>query len=200
MSGMNRCDLRQYRAWLWPAGVLVLTLATMILSLRAQGRLWWCACGQFSPWSANVWSSHNSQHLFDPYSFTHLLHGVLWAGFLSWSFFRIGAVWKFCLAVAASALWEVVENTDYVINRFREATISLDYHGDTIANGVGDVLSCALGFFLARRLGLWLSVGLFVATELVLLVWIRDNLTLNVLMLLFPVEAIKNWQLGWRNV
>lgn len=93
------------------------------------------------------------------------------------------------------ALWEVLENSEYVINRYREATAALGYHGDTVVNSLGDIASCAVGFMLARRLGLWRSLALFVVTEAVLTIWIRDSLILEVLMLIHPVSAIKAWQL-----
>jgi Protein of unknown function (DUF2585) len=188
----NSSAWRRLLPWL----TMALVAVAMVVTLLLMGRKWWCDCGEFYPWSGKVISRHNSQHLFDPYSFTHVLHGVLWCGLLAWWFRRLPVLWGMTISVAVSALWEVVENTDFVIQRFRESTMSLDYYGDTIFNALGDVLSCGMGFALARRLGLWLSVGLFVGIELLLLVLMRDNLTLNVLMLLFPVEAIKNWQLG----
>jgi hypothetical protein len=187
---------RPARDYLRPALVIAAILATHITVLRWEGRLWWCACGQPNLWSGDVQSSHNSQHLFDPYSFTHVLHGVLLCGLLGWIVPRLAFSWRLCLAVALEAVWEVIENTDFVIDRFRTVTASLGYHGDTVANSLGDILSCTAGFLLARRLGPWGSLALFVVVEVVLLVWIRDSLTLEVLMLFCPIEAVKRWQLG----
>jgi hypothetical protein len=171
-------------------------LAAMVFQLHAQGRVWWCACGQLYPWAGDIWSSHNSQHWFDPYSFTHILHGVLFCGLLAWLLPRAPLGWRLTLAVALEASWEVLENSPLIIHRYREATIGLGYEGDSIANSMADILCCALGFALARRLGLRWSAVLFVVTELLLLFWVRDNLTLNVLMLTFPIQAVKAWQMG----
>jgi hypothetical protein len=183
---------RDPRVWL----ALGTTLTVTVTLLRVQGRLWWCACGGWSPIWIDTWSSHNSQHLLDPYAFSHVAHGLIFCGALAVTVPRLAMRWRFALAVAIEALWEVVENTEFVINRYREVTASLDYHGDTVGNVMGDIATCALGFLLAQRLGLWRSVAVFVIMEVGLLLWIRDNLTLNVLMLLWPVEAVKQWQIG----
>ena len=114
---------------------------------------------------------------------------------LAWAFPRLKWTWRLCLAVCAEVAWEVFENSIFIIDRYRAAA-ALGYEGDTVANSLGDVLCCAVGFLLARRLGLWGSVALFVAVEAVLLLWIRDSLLLNVVMLIHPVAAIKAWQAG----
>ena len=170
----------------------------MVLQLRYEGRSWYCSCGQWWPWAGNVLSLHNSQHFSDPYSFTHALHGVLLCGLLAWIAMgvRLPRNWRFFLAVLIEALWEVAENSEFIINRYREATLALGYTGDSVTNSIGDVVFCGLGFLIAQKLGFWRSVLFFVATELVLLVWIHDNLTLNVVMLVCPVDAIKTWQLA----
>lgn len=155
-----------------------------------------CSCGQLLLWSGNVWSSDNSQHLFDPYSFTHLLHGLVLCGLLAWTVPRLPLVWRLWLAIFLEALWEVIENSEFIIRRYREATAALGYEGDTIVNSMGDILTCGLGFILAQRLGLRLSLALFVVMEVVLLIWIRDGLILNIVMLFYPIEAIKAWQMG----
>ncbi|MBA3439171.1 MAG: DUF2585 family protein [Pyrinomonadaceae bacterium] len=185
-------QVRTRRVWPWVAVVIVLLVTTYLL--RSQGRLWWCSCGRLLLWSGDAWSSDNSQHLFDPYSFTHILHGFLFCGLLAWGVPRLPPVWRLCLAVSAEALWEVVENSDFVIRRYREATAALGYQGDTIVNSLGDILTCGLGFVIARHLGYRRSLALFVATEVLLLIWIRDSLILNVVMLLYPIDAIKAWQ------
>src|SRR5438046_2204537 len=115
-------DFRQH---LWPWLTLAALLVLTVCQLRVQGRRWWCACGQFYPWSGDIWSRHNSQHLFDPYSFTHVLHGMVFCGLLAWACPRIAPAWRLCLAVFFEALWEVVENTDFVIERYRAVTASL---------------------------------------------------------------------------
>lgn len=183
----------------WSCGpwvAMAALLAGTIYQLHSQGRLWWCACGQMSLWSGNTWSRHNSQHLFDPYSFTHVLHGMLLCGLFAWLCPRLPFAWRLCLAVSVEAIWEVVENTDLVIQRYRAVTASLDYLGDTVANSLGDILSFVVGVAIARYLGFWRSLGLFMVTEVVLVVWIRDSLLLNILMLLYPVDAVRAWQMG----
>jgi hypothetical protein len=136
---------RRPAAWLCIAAVLVLT----VLLLRLEGRLWWCACRTPTPFSVSVHSSHNSQHLLDPYSFSHLLHGVIFFWVLYLLFPRVQFGWRLLIALVIEAGWEVMENSPLIIARYRAATASLGYSGDTIVNSTGDVLSCALGFFLA---------------------------------------------------
>ncbi|MEJ7623571.1 MAG: DUF2585 family protein [Pyrinomonadaceae bacterium] len=172
----------------------IVAIAVVLLSL--QGRVWWCEAGDFVPWSWTVNSRHNSQHILDPYSFTHILHGILEFWLIGLLFHRFPLAWRFALALFIESAWEVVENSSAVIERYRAATISLDYLGDSIANSLADIACCAAGFLLAKRLGLLRSVVLFVATEIVLLLWIRDSLIVNIIMLLYPIEAIKRWQTG----
>ena len=188
-----RGDLRG-KVWPWLAAAAV-GVASAVL-LRLEGRLWFCACGRLLPWVGDAWSADTSQHLFDPYSFTHVLHGFAFAGLLALLLPRAGWRWRLLLAVLAEAAWEVIENTDFVINRYREATAALGYNGDTVVNSLGDVIACAAGVLLARRLGLVKSLLVFALTEVVLLFWIRDSLLLNILLLVYPSEAVKAWQAG----
>ena len=192
---LNR-DLSLNRRQLWPWLAIIIVLLVAAYLLRSQGRLWICACGQVYLWTGDVWSSDNSQHWFDPYSFTHLLHGVVFCGVLAWLAPRLTPLWRLWLALFIEALWEVFENSEFIIQRYREATAALGYQGDTVVNSLGDILMCGLGFWLALQLGLRRSLALFVVMELVLLFWIKDSLLLNVLMLLYPIEAIKAWQMG----
>ncbi len=181
----------------WPWLLMVLATVSAALQLRRQGRLWLCECGRVLLWAGDAWSSDNSQHLFDPYSFTHVLHGFVFCGLLAWVCGgRVSWQGRLALAVVIEACWEVIENSAFVINRYREATLALGYQGDTVINSVGDIFACALGFLLARRLGLRRSLVAFALVEIVLLVWIRDSLLLNILMLLYPSEEIKAWQAG----
>ncbi len=181
-------------AWV-TIGVIV---AVAVVLLRTQGRVWFCACQHIMVWSGDVWSEHNSQHLLDPYSFTHLSHGLIFALlFLALPITRRWSLpWRLAAGVSIEALWEVVENSSFIIDRYRETTMALGYSGDSITNSLGDVLCFMAGFVLASRVKWYWSVGLFVLMELVLLATIRDNLTLNVLMLLWPVQAVKQWQMG----
>ena len=167
-----------------------------IIYLRRQGRVWWCEQGDWFPISLVVWSPHNSQHLLDAYSLSHLLHGIIFFGAL-WLFrARISLSWRFVIAAAVEIGWEILENSPIIINRYRAATVSLGYEGDSIVNSIGDVISFACGFWIARKLGLWWSVAAFLVIELGMLFWMRDNLALNVLMLLWPIDAIRKWQSG----
>jgi hypothetical protein len=177
--------------------VAILAVGVVAVALlRIEGRRWWCACGQPFLWAGDVWSPHNSQHLFDPYSFTHVLHGLVLCGLFAWALPRLAVPWRLCLVLGLEAAWEIVENSNFVIQRYREATVSLAYQGDTVANSLGDILCCGVGFVLARWLGLRGSLALFLVTEAVLLLWIRDDLALNVLMLIYPLESVKAWQAG----
>jgi len=186
----------QERTRFYPWLTLLLILGIACAYLRHQDRQWWCSCGQLNIWVGDIWSSHNSQHLLDPYSFSHLLHGVIFGGVLVLLFRRLSIEWKFVMASSAEAIWEIAENSRFIIDRYRHGTIALGYTGDSILNSFGDFLCCSLGYWVARYLGLWRSILLFVVVELGMLFWIRDNLTLNVLMLLYPIESIKAWQLG----
>jgi hypothetical protein len=176
----------------------IVVLLTIVL-LRRQGRRWWCACGRGNLWAGNIHSAHNSQHLLEPYSFTHVLHGMGFAGLLTLILPQSSWRWRLALALLLEAAWELAENTDAVIQRYRSTTLALGYEGDTVANALGDLGCCAAGLLLARRLGWRRSALVFVGTEAVLLIWIRDSLLLNILMLIAPVEAIKVWQMGQRS-
>ena len=181
----------------WEAGLTTLAIvAASVYLLHQQGRLWWCSCSRVRLWSGDVWGAENSQQLFDPYTFTHILHGFLFCGVLAWLIPRVAPIWRFCLAISIEALWEVVENSNFIIQRYREATLAIGYQGDTIINSLGDILACGVGFVLARKLGFRRSLALFVATEIILLFWIRDSLILNIVMLIYPIDAIKAWQMG----
>ncbi len=193
---MSTKPLPLNRSTLWPWLAIVAVLALAVYLLHNQGRLWICACGQIYLWVSDTWSSDNSQHWLDPYSFTHLLHGLVFFCLLAWSLPRLSLLWRLWLAILIEALWEVVENSELVIQRYREATAALGYQGDTVINSLGDILVCGVGFWLAFYLGFRRSLALFVITEIVLTLWIRDSLILNIIMLIYPIEAIKAWQLG----
>jgi hypothetical protein len=182
--------MRRVLPWL----AIVLVLVVTAYQLRSQGRLWWCSCDYLLIWSGDPWSSDNSQHLLDPYSFTHVLHGFIFCGLLALIVPRLSPVWQLWLAVSIEAVWEVVENSEFVIRRYREETAALGYHGDTIVNSLADIILCGIGFVLARHLGFRRTFALFVLTEVGLAIWIRDNLSLNILMLIYPIDAVKEWQ------
>lgn len=169
----------------------------MVAALVVMGRSWWCQQADLLPWSWDVWSSHCSQHVIDPYSLSHIQHGLGLFLLLSLVFpRRLSVAGRAVVIACIEAGWELLENTELVIQRYREATISLDYFGDTIANSLGDYGVCMLGAYLAHKLGGWATVGLFLVLEIVCLFWIRDSLIINIVMLLSPVEAIRQWQLS----
>lgn len=179
-----------------PALALALIALAMVGLLRLQGRLWIAASGAVYPWVGDVWSADNSQHLLDPYSFSHLLHGILFYGLLWLVVPRLAVAWRLVLATALEAGWEVLENTQRVIDHYRTTTASLGYTGDTVVNSGGDLLCCVLGFGVARYLGFTKSLVLVIGVELASAWLIRDGLLLNIIMLLYPIEAIKTWQMG----
>lgn len=187
-----------YRASMGTVGPLWVSATGLVLTvfmLRMEGRIWWCACGGYKLWDGDIWSSHNSQHVFDPYSFTHVLHGMLFFWILAGLLPRLKPGWRLSLAVLLESSWEVLENSPFIIQRYREATIGQGYVGDSVINSLADILCCVAGFVLARRLGWRWALAVFVLVEVVLAVVVRDNLTLNILMLICPVDAIKQWQM-----
>lgn len=177
-----------------PIVALGLIAAATAATLASFGQPLWCACGSWNPVSMQVWSSHNSQHFIDPYSLSHMLHGVLFFFPLAFVLRGDRAKWRIPAAVALEAAWEILENTPFIIDKYRENTVSLEYFGDSVANSLADLVFCAAGAVLAASIPWWGSVLVFLLFEAILLVWIRDSLILNVIMLVSPVEAIKEWQ------
>lgn len=185
------------RQGLVAAGAIMLVAAAVLFFM---GRLPICKCGTVKLWHGVVASAENSQHLSDWYSFTHIVHGfvfyALFRGLQRFGGQRISLGLALALAMALEAGWEILENTDAVINRYREATISLDYYGDSIVNSLSDMAMMAFGFLLAWRLPTGLVITLAVAMELIVGAIIRDNLVLNIIMLIWPMDWIKAWQAG----
>lgn len=180
------------------ASVLIALYGLAILF--AMGRPPICPCGTVRLWTGAVQSAENSQQVADWYTFSHVTHGLLFyaAAHLVWRRWRLfdGAPtrWALPIAVALEASWELLENSPLIIERYRSVTMSWGYSGDSILNSMADIGWMALGFWLAARLPAWGSVALALGFELLTLAVIRDNLTLNVIMLVSPVEAIRQWQ------
>ena len=181
--------------WKVTAAALLIVSAAAVAQL-AMGREPICRCGYVKLWHGVVNSSENSQHISDWYTFTHIVHGVAFYALLWLVARRVPPQTRFVIAVFLESLWEVLENTPLIIDRYRAATISLDYYGDSVVNSVADIGAMVLGFWIAKKAPVWASVVLVAVLEVALAMLIRDNLTLNILMLVHPFETIKNWQLG----
>jgi Protein of unknown function (DUF2585) len=177
------------------AGLVLIILATAFVEF-SMGRHTWGIGGIAGFWSGDIWSEHNSQFFLDPYTFTHISHGILFYALLSLAFRAWPVTMRLMLAAGLEGAWEVLENSDFIINRYRAETISLNYFGDSVVNSVGDILACMTGFWLASKLPKTATIALVIGLEIGLLVWTRDNLTLNIVMLIHPSSAIRAWQLG----
>ena len=176
------------------AAILVLLATAALLFLMGRPPI--CTCGAIDLWVNESNSSRTSQMLADWYSFSHIVHGLLFYAAL-WLLFRKWPVERrFLVALAIEAAWEILENTPMIINRYREETAALGYTGDSVLNSMSDIAMMALGFLIARKLPVWWAATIVIALELIPLLVIRDNLTLNVWMLLAPNDALKAWQAG----
>lgn len=180
----------------WHVAAALAVVAACAFILYQMGQVPICKCGYVKLWHGNPQSSENSQHIFDWYTLSHVIHGFLFFMVLSWIARPLPLGIRFLAATVVEAGWEIFENTDYIIDRYREATISLDYYGDSVVNSASDIAVMMVGFVLAWRLPVWASVAVVIAFELIALYMIRDNLALNILMLLAPIDAIRDWQMG----
>ncbi|MDX3924646.1 MAG: DUF2585 domain-containing protein [Shinella sp.] len=177
-------------------GLATAAIAVTAVILHLMGRIWICKCGYVKLWHGVVVSSENSQHLTDWYTPSHIIHGILFYGLFTLLLPRAGLPVRMALALLVECAWEIFENTDFIINRYRDATISLDYFGDSVINSSADIAAMVVGFFLASRLPVWASIAMIVLFEALTIWLIRDGLALNILMLVWPLEAVKQWQGG----
>ena len=175
-------------------GIGIIALQAAVLLAMGQPAI--CACGYVKLWHGAVLSSENSQHISDWYIFSHVIHGFIFY-FLLWLIApRMPLAQRFALALMVEAGWEMIENTPFIIDRYRQSALAQGYTGDSVINSVFDTLAAALGFLLARLLPAWAIVVLAIAMELSVGYLIRDNLILNIIQLLFPSAAISAWQAG----
>jgi hypothetical protein len=175
------------------AGIMLITAAL----LAWMGHVVICKCGYIKLWHASRTDSETSQHLTDWYTYSHILHGIIlyWLiGLLAQG--RLSVAARLVIATSFEAAWEVFENTPFIINRYRSVTIARDYFGDSIVNSLADMTAMILGFLLAARLPAWVTVALLIGVEVILLVLIRDNLILNIIMLIHPMDWLRAWQAG----
>jgi hypothetical protein len=174
-----------------------------VVGLTATAELWMGRLplgpdGRFGWWEGNIWSQEQSQRFADPYSFTHVVHGLLYYSLLWLLARRAPARVRFIAALVIEAAWEILENSPIIIDRYRAVTIALGYTGDSVLNSLSDILMMSIGYFFAWRLRVWQSVVVGLALEVGLALWVRDNLGLNLIMLIHPIDAIRVWQMAGR--
>lgn len=186
------CAMTRKIPWGYVASALIVAITAVFL--LSWGREPICKCGWVKLWHFELGTSEGSQHILDWYTFSHIIHGILFFGLLWLVARRLPLGWRLAIATLVESAWELLENTETVIEHYRSVTISLDYYGDSVLNSVSDILAMWLGFLLARKLPVWASVVMVIGFEVFTTWMIRDGLALNVLMLLHPIEAVKAWQ------
>jgi hypothetical protein len=198
ISIIYNADMVTFTAFLhrqrWVIGGIIGIIAVMAGIEYGFGRSPLGPDGRFGWWDSNIWGNENSQRVADVYSFSHIIHGMIFYGLLFIFARQLPVRQRFLLAALMEAGWELLENSPIIINRYREATIAQGYVGDSILNSSCDVLMAALGFWLAYRLSLRVILAAILVMEVGCLLWVRDNLTLNIIMLVHPSELIKHWQ------
>jgi hypothetical protein len=176
--------------------LVILIIISTVIVLRISGRSWLAPDGSLQIWYGEANGPQTSQHLLDPYSFTHFLHGFIFCWILMYFKPGLSIIWGLLCAVAFESVWEITENSQAVIEYYRQATFALGYYGDSIINSLSDILICSVGFITTRKLPLKASLILFLIIEIILLIWIRDSLMVNIIMLIYPIDALKSWQLS----
>ena len=176
-------------------GIGLIALQALVLYLLGQPAI--CECGTIKLWVDNALSSDMSQHLFDWYTFSHIIHGFIFYAVLTLSFPRMSMGTRLLFAMGIEIAWEIAENTPWVINAYREQALAQGYVGDSIINSVLDTFAMMFGFFFARRMPIAVTIGLAVLFEVAVALVIRDNLTLNVLNFIYQFDFISEWQMGY---
>lgn len=185
----------------WERHKWTVAIYIAVFALTASVELWMGRSllgpdGRFGLWEGNIWSSENSQRVADPYSFSHIIHGMAFYAVLWLVARRLPVRQRLCIALALEAGWELLENSPLIINRYRETTIALGYVGDSVLNSTSDIVMMTIGFLLAWRAPVKMSVSAVILMEVGCALWVRDNLTLNIIMLIHPFDAIKHWQMA----
>ena len=198
MTALTRGDGTTPRAGVAPWLYVLAIVAVLVVVAEAElgmGHEPMCTCGFISLWHGAV-DSQNSQQIADWYTFTHIEHGLGFYALLFLVARRLPMPLRLLLAVGIEGAWEIAENSPFIIDRYRTATLSLDYYGDSVINSVADIIAMMAGFWMARRLTVWGTVAFVVIVEALLALTIRDNLALNIIMLIYPIDVIKYWQLA----
>jgi hypothetical protein len=179
---------------------IIIAFATILAATAAieltLGRSLFGPDGKFGLWEGSIWSSENSQRLADPYSFSHIVHGILLYAVLWYTARKISVHYRFLIAAIIEASWELMENSPFIIERYRAVTISLGYVGDSVLNSLSDIVMLAIGFLFAYHVKPRIALITVLVMEIGCAFWVRDNLTLNIIMLIYPIDAIKQWQLA----